>query len=160
MKGEVTIQVVISDGDGDVVKVRDATILQTYRPNIINPDYTIIVKLDSTLSAGECITSISCPDAIPTLGFAIACADSESDGDLPSDQIRVTLDSSLNCGVGADVTIDWLDEDKAALSPAVSETGEIISFDPATNTYVLEVDGETLSCDVDGACYIRVTCNP
>lgn len=155
-----TIQVVISDEDGDVVKVRNATILQTYRPNIINPDYTIIVKLDSTLSAGECITSISCPDATPTLGFAIACADSESDGDLPSDQIRVTLDSSLNCGVGADVTIDWLDEDKAALSPAVSETGEIISFDPATNTYVLEVDGETLSCDVDGACYIRVTCNP
>lgn len=153
-----TIQVVISDEDGDVTKVRSATLIQTYRPNAVNPQWTAIIKLGSALAPGECISYVSCQDATPTLGFAVACADSGDDDTLETDQIRVVLDSALNCNVGANVTIDWLDEDKVALDPAVTASAVIVSYDPDTNTYVLEDDGNEISCSVEGACFIRVTC--
>ena len=153
-----TIQVFISDEDGVSEKQSAATIQEIYRPNMVNPDWTAVVKLASALSAGECISSIGCPDETPTYGVVITCADHTNDDTIPVNAIKVVLESSLNCGVGDDVLISFYDENGVIISTA--SAGTIASFNPETLTYVIQTAISGFGCGYrEGATTIRVTCD-
>lgn len=136
-----TVQVFISDADGDVAKIRDATILQYFRPNIVTPEPQYLVKLASSLSAGECIKFIGCKDESPTTATVLACYDNSDDENIAEGSVRFTLDSALPCNVGANVTITYRDADGDAIGATV--TGTIVSVDPELMTYVISSTDET-----------------
>ena len=152
-----TIQVHIGDADGDTIKVRAATIQDIYRPNVVNPDWTVLIKLASALSTGECLTHIGCPDATPTYGLVQHCADHDDDDTIPANGIKVVLESSLNCNVGANVTVGFYDEDNVLIDSAIA--GVIASVNPETKTYVITTSEAGFGCNFkDDFATIRVTC--
>lgn len=155
-----TVQVHITDDDGDVIKVRDASIVEIFRPNVVNPNWTVMIKLASVLAAGECISHIGCPDDSPTTGNVVTCSDNSDDDTLEADQIKVVLDSTLNCNVGASVNIEWLDEDDVLIDPPGVVSGTIISVDPSGLIYVIESAEPNFACDLGGdtTCSMKVTC--
>lgn len=153
-----SVQVHIGDEDGDTVKVRAATIIDIYRPNMVNPNWTVLIKLASALTGAECIQSIGCPDATPTYGVVISCADHSEDDSIPENGIKVMLESTLNCNVGSNVLIRFYDEDGVIIDSAIA--GSIVSVDPDTKTYVISTATSGFGCGYKAnAVSIRVTCN-
>ena len=153
-----TIQVHIGDADGDTTKVRSATLIEIFRPNVVNPDWTAIIKLASSLSAGECIQNIGCPDATPTYGLVVSCADHTEDEAIPEDGIKVVLESSLNCNVGSDVLVGFYNAAGTLIDSAIA--GVIDSVDPDTLTYVISTSEAGFGCSFkEDAVTIRVTCD-
>lgn len=131
-----TIQVLIGDADGDTVKIRNATIIDYFRPSAVNPNPVMIVNLASALTGAECIKGLSCKDATPTVATVISCTDSEEDDTLDADQIRVIVDSLVDGkNVGGTMTITYYDEDAVSLGTV---TADIISINSDTGAYVLE----------------------
>lgn len=153
-----TIQVHLNDDDsGETTKVRAATIVEIFRPNVVNPSWTVLIKLASALAGDECIAYIGCPDATPTYGTVLSCADSTDDDSIPAEAIKVVLDSSLNCNVGATVNVGFYDEEGTIISTAIS--GTITSVNPDTLTYLIQTTEDDFGCSFrDGAVSIRVTC--
>lgn len=152
-----TVQVHIADDDGDVTKVRSATLQEIFRPNMVNPNWVAVVKLASSLSAGECITHIGCPDATPTYGIVQTCADHTDDDSIPANAIKVVLDSTLNCNVGASVNVGFYDADGVIIDSAIA--GTIASVIPETKTYVIQTSESGFGCAFkEDAVTIRVTC--
>ena len=153
-----TIQVHIGDADGDTTKVRAATLVDIYRPNMVNPNWTAVIKLASALTGAECIQSVGCPDATPTYGLVVACADHSEDDTIPANGLRVVLDSTLNCNAGANVTVGFYDADGVLIDSAIA--GTISSVDPITKTYVIATSESGFGCGFkEAAVTIRVTCD-
>lgn len=139
-----TIQVFIGDEDGDTAKIRNATIIDYFRPNVVNPNPVIVVNLASALSAGECVKGIACKDATPTVATMISCTDSEEDDDLEADHILAVFDSLVDGkNVGSSGTLTYYDEDGSSLG-TVSVT--IVSINEQTATY--ELTGTDLLCSM------------
>lgn len=132
------IHVLINNADGETVKERKATILDYVRPNVVNPQPMYVVKLASALSAGECIAFIACKDATPTVATVVACNDTSHDSEIPVGTVVFHLDSLLPCGVGADVTITYRDDDGSGIGATVTGT-------------ITEIDGETLRYTIESA---------
>ncbi len=152
-----TIQVHIGDADGDITKVRSATLQDIFRPTHQNPNWVAVVKLASALTGAEEITHVGCPDATPTYGLVVSCADDSDDATIPTDGIRVILESSLNCSVGASVNIGFYDDAGVIIDTAVA--GTIISVNPDTLTYVIDTAVTGFGCNYKpDAVTIRVTC--
>lgn len=128
-----TVQVFIGDADGDAVKVRDAVIMDYFRPNPVNPAPVYIVKLASALSANECIQYIGCKDATPTSATVVSCRDNSDNDDIAVGSVQFVLDSALPCNVGATVTITYRNAAGNAIGSTVS--GTIVSIDPDTMVY-------------------------
>ncbi len=139
-----TIQVFIGDEDGDTAKIRNATIMDYFRPNVVNPNPIVIVNLASALASGECIKGIACKDDTPTVATMIGCTDSEEDDDLDADHISAVFDSLVDAlNVGSSGTLTYYDEDGASLG-TVAVT--VVSINEETSTY--ELTGTDLLCSM------------
>jgi hypothetical protein len=142
-----TVTVFIGDEDGDTAKQRDATILEYFRPNAVNPNPILMVKLASSLSAGECIQSIGCKDATPTYGIVVHCNDNSDDDTIEADNLRVVLDSPVPLNVGGVAYLRYYDVDGVYITSS-SIPVTIVSMNPDTMTYELDrTTGATLTCN-------------
>lgn len=151
------IKVFIGDADGDTAKIRVATIIDYFRPNMVNPNPMFILELASALSEGECIQYIGCNDATPTSGRVVSCVDStDSDSGVDEGQVKVVLDSPIPCDVGATVTLSYRDDEDAEIDTV---SGTIVSINPDTMVYVISSVEEDFQCDMfEGQSYIVITC--
>lgn len=151
-----TVNVFIGDEDGDTVKVREATILDYYRPNVVNPNPIFIVQLASALAAGECLQYIGCQDDTPEEATVVSCTDSSEDESLESDQVRFLMDSAPDViNVGSIVTITYYDADGVSLGTV---DGTVVSINPDTMTYVISSEEEDFGCDMfEGQVTVKVT---
>lgn len=152
-----TVTVFIGDADGDTVKQRDAVILDYVRPNVVNPNPVFIVQLASALTGAECVQSIGCKDATPTVATVVTCADSEDDEGIPAGSVKFILDSAIPCGVGDDVEIKYYDEDGVIIETAID--GTIVSINPDTMTYVISSEEADFLCEMkEGQVTVKVNC--
>jgi hypothetical protein len=152
-----TVTVFIGDADGDVVKQRDAVIMDYVRPNMVQPNPVMIVQLASALTGAECIQSIGCKDATPTLATVVTCADTESDPSIAEGSVKFILNSPIPCGVGDDVEIKYYSDADALLDTVV---GTIVSINPLTMAYVISSEEADWACNfVENTSYITVNCD-
>lgn len=153
-----SIMVFIGDADGDITKQATATVIDIFRPNSTNPNWTMLVELEAPLSAGECINNVAClGDAPANLSGVVYCADDADDDTLDSDQVRFVLDSPLPCAVGSAVTIEYFDADGVSLGTVA---GTIVSVNPDTLVYIIESAAPSFGCSMyEDQCTVKVSCD-
>jgi hypothetical protein len=151
-----TVTVFIGDADGDTVKQRDAVIFDYIRPNVVNPNPTYIVQIASALTGAECIQSIGCKDATPTVATVEFCNGPDDDDTIEEGTLKFGLDSPIPCNVGASVDIKYYTAADVLLDTIV---GTIVSINPDTMTYVISsVDGD-FACSIgETQAYVTVGC--
>jgi hypothetical protein len=152
-----TVAVFIGDDDGDVVKVRDAVILDYVRPNVVNPNPVLIVQLASALTGEECIQSIGCKDATPTLATVVTCADHDDDESIPVGSVKFIFDSPIPCGVGSAVELRYYTDTDEYIDNIF---GTIVSINPDTMTYVISSQEANFGCNMyETQSYITAICD-
>lgn len=136
-----TIVVFIGDADGDTVRQGTATIVDYFRPNVVNPNPMFIVDIGETvIGEGECIKFLGCQDATPTAAQVVSCVDDSEDDTMDEDTVRFALDSPIPCDVGDDVTLTYKDADGDTIGTV---TGTIVEINADSMVY-------TISSDVEG----------
>jgi hypothetical protein len=134
-----TVIVGINDADNNFVGTQSATIIEYFRPSIINPNPLLIVETASALTSGHCIAYVICEDATPGVGNVVACVDSEEDDDLSSGQVKFVLDSKLDVDATTDdVLVKYYNEAGTLLGTV---DADLVSFNHETFTYVVSETG-------------------
>ena len=151
------IQVFIGDADGDTVKQATATIIEILRPNIVNPQWGMLIELEEALGATECIQYVSCRDETINEATVIHCIDSEASDNVAAGTVKFILDSPLPCVAGSAVTIEYFDKDGGSLGTVA---GEIDSFNVDQFSYVISSDEPSFLCSMfDDQCTVKITCD-
>lgn len=151
------IQVFIGDADGDTAKQATATIIEILRPNIINPQWSMLIELEAALGANECIQYVSCRDETINLATVIHCVDSEASEDIAAGTIKFILDSALPCVAGSTVTIEYFDKDGVSLGTV---EGEIESFNVDQFSYLVSsLEADFLCKMYDDQCTVKISCD-
>lgn len=151
-----TITAFIADADGTIVGQQTATVVEIFRPNVVNPRYSILVQLEQALTAGYCINSVACMDDSPGSANVIHCYDNNDDDAIELGTVKFVLDSPLSCGVDADVQIEYFDKDGTSLGTV---DGTISSVNPNTLVYVIASDEVDFGCQMfDNQCTVVISC--
>jgi hypothetical protein len=149
--------VIITDADGVTTRQVEGTLIDFFRPNVVQPNPTWIVELDEAdiPTADECITGIACQDATPLVATVVTCIDNETDPALGTTGLRVVVDSLINCEIGATVTLTYMDSEGVSLG---TKSATIATRNDATFTYTL-TSTAPFECDAfPGTASITVTC--
>ncbi len=139
-----------------LIKIRDAVILDYYRPNMVNPNPIYMLKLASALSAGECIQYVTCKDSTPTIGTVVACRDSGDDDELESDQVRYVLDSPIPAELAptskSSITMRIMSSSATLLMAQRCNLSE-------TMTYIISSEEEDFGCEMrEGQVTVKINC--
>lgn len=145
-----TVTLIINDTDtGEYKKQVTATLTDNIRGNMVN-NYMWYVTLGAPLNADECIAGVVCLDATPKVAEVSDCTD------VSAGRVRFHVDSFLECGLGATVTITYYDVDDVSLDTV---SGTIALVDPLKYIYEITSAEEDWACGfVEGTCRITITC--
>lgn len=145
------INVYINNAAGVNVGTAQATVIEIFRPTVVNPNWSALVELAAPLSDGQCIGAIACTDGVDEVTIVHCNAGA-------ANQIKAILSGPLECGVGDTVVFTYYDAEGETVGEAITAIN-VVSYDPETGVYVFGKSAITCALP-EGACKVVVTCTP
>ena len=153
-----TVSIAVYDCNGDFLRVQDA-VVQDMLPHGTSPRPIIWLRTVTlgTDDCDECIKGIMCQDADPLVATVTYSWDTDDKPDCDAFAgIFWHLSSTINCNVGDNVTLSYID---ALGAEIVAVVGTIAEASPETQTYrITSGDGNYTKAGPTGTDSITITC--